>query len=107
MGAETRVTQHGKVGVKELLAIEPRNETFVVEPPKVEQEAENAVPSCCAAKTCSKTNPESAADCSVEEVKTRAETRFGITSFVYSTERMMSRSKLMKEMGKWQKARAA
>jgi len=107
--AETRVTQHGKVGVQELLDIASRRNHETVEPHKV-QDVASPVPSCCVAKTCSTTNPDSTDTCSssgVDKAKTRAETRFGITSFVYTTERMMSRAKLLMVLDKWQKSRTA
>lgn len=110
--ADTRITEYGRVKVNELLGAEERELAEVeavrsapVEPPQP------AKPSCCAAKTCSKTNKASSIDCSDETsqegMKSRAETRFGITSFVYSTERMMSRVKLLDEVARWQKAREA
>merc|ERR1712150_394648 len=61
--------------------------------------------------TCSKTNTDSIVSCSEEpsqeDARSRAETRFGITSFVYSTERPMSRSKLLPFMDSWQQANEA
>jgi len=102
------------VGVQELLAIQPKTGREIFEPeilePQTVKDATPPLPSCCVAKTCSATSADSTTQC-VDETKasekTRAETRFGITSFVYTTERMISRVKLAKELGKWQKARVA
>lgn len=112
--ADTRVTTYGKVKVNELLGAEAK-EPLAVEPAAAPVEIAAAQPekvsACCAAKTCSKTNKASADDCSEEvernEAKSRAETRFGITSFVYSTERVMSREKLLQQIESWQQSRAS
>jgi len=116
--ATLRITEYGKVKVDELLATEPKVWTDAQDAEKSQSlEAAAASPdniaepakACCAAKTCSATNKESTKECNSksksEETRSRAETRFGITSFVYSTERMMSRIKLMKLLDEWYKAR--
>lgn len=107
--AETCVTQYGKVDVRELLTIESRRGHASLEQQRV-PEIEPPKSSCCAAKMCSSSNSDSTATCtssSSNKAETRAESRFGITSFVYTAERMTSRAKLVRELGKWQSARAA
>jgi len=115
--ATIRTTRHGKVKVDELLAMEPKASTDVRYSANAEggedaassPEKAEPVSACCAAKTCSSTNKESTKECEsvqIEEAKSRAETRFGITSFVYSTERVMSRALLLKHLGEWQQTRS-
>lgn len=112
--AEINVTEHGKIDVHAFLAAEPKDQHSAPSEDKSSDEGgskdEGSLPSCCAKKTCSSTNKDSVEACSSKEptpeMRSRAETRFGITSFVYSTERVMSRVKLMQELGKWQQARA-
>jgi G3E family GTPase len=112
--ATIRATEYGKVNVEEFLAVDlgpgsDAQESDAPSPNKIEEPAEEPVKACCAAKTCSSTNKESTTDCGSssesEQAPSRAQTRFGITSFVYRTERMMSRVKLIKQLGEWQKAR--
>eukprot|EP00747_Dinoflagellata_sp_TGD_P222794 gnl/TRDRNA2_/TRDRNA2_94478_c0_seq1.p1 gnl/TRDRNA2_/TRDRNA2_94478_c0~~gnl/TRDRNA2_/TRDRNA2_94478_c0_seq1.p1 ORF type:complete len:498 (-),score=58.64 gnl/TRDRNA2_/TRDRNA2_94478_c0_seq1:124-1617(-) len=112
--ATVRATQHGKVKISEFLDMEPKVQSdadsqSVEAVASSQDEAAAPVSSCCAAKTCSATNKESTKECESisepEESRSRAEIRFGITSFVYSTERLMSRVKLLKHLGEWQKAR--
>jgi len=116
--ATIRITQYGKVKVDELLAVEPKASADVHSSGNTEggedvasslEKATEPVSACCAAKTCSSTNKESTTECEsgqTEEMRSRAETRFGITSFVYSTERVMSRPLLLKQLGEWQKTRS-
>jgi G3E family GTPase len=109
--ATVRTTEYGKVKVDEFLAVELKagvenihNQDVAASPDK----APETVKSCCAAKTCSSTNKESTKACGSKNESTapsRAEQRFGITSFVYTTERMMSRVKLLDQLNKWQQAR--
>merc|ERR1712008_249502 len=116
--ATLRITEYGKVKVDELLAAEPRVLTDVHDVDKsrnldaaavAPDNTADAIKACCAAKTCSATNNKSTKECNStsksEETQSRAESRFGITSFVYSTERIMSRAKLMKLLDEWYKAR--
>merc|ERR1712008_460930 len=109
-----RTTQYGKVKVDEFLAVQPKASADVQSSRNIEggedvvsspEKATENVSACCAAKTCSSTNRESTTECEsgqAEEMRSRAETRFGITSFVYSTERVMSRQLLMTQLGEWQ-----
>lgn len=111
--ADTRTTEYGKVKVNELLGAEPK--VFAIEEEQAAKASaappaqEKPKSACCVAKTCSKTNADSVVDCSeeagAEDEKSRAETRFGITSFVYTTDRVMSRAKLLPHLGRWQYAR--
>jgi G3E family GTPase len=119
--AAIRVTEYGKIEVDEFLDVKPRSRKDrqvadkscevedVVASPEVQQSAA-PVSACCATKTCSSTNTESTKDCesksSSGKTPSRAESRFGITSFVYSTERIMSRAKLLKRLSEWQQSRA-
>lgn len=117
--ATVRTTEYGKVKVDELLALEAKAlmdsqnsdrslhlEDAAASPDAIAQPKS----ACCAAKTCSSTNKDSTMDCESgnksQQTKSRAEARFGITSFVYTTQRLMSQEKLMKQMEHWQKARA-
>jgi G3E family GTPase len=119
--AAIRVTEYGQIEVDEFLDVKPRSRKDrqvadkscevedVVASPEVQQSAA-PVSACCATKTCSSTNTESTKDCesksSSGKTPSRAESRFGITSFVYSTERIMSRAKLLKRLSEWQQSRA-
>jgi len=116
--AALRITEYGKVEVDELLDAEPKVLTDAHHAENIQNleaaavspdNTAEPVKACCIKKTCSATNKESAKECSSksksEETRSRAETRFGITSFVYSTERIMSRAKLMKLLDDWYKAR--
>eukprot|EP00746_Dinoflagellata_sp_MGD_P146396 gnl/MRDRNA2_/MRDRNA2_78880_c0_seq1.p1 gnl/MRDRNA2_/MRDRNA2_78880_c0~~gnl/MRDRNA2_/MRDRNA2_78880_c0_seq1.p1 ORF type:complete len:242 (-),score=39.04 gnl/MRDRNA2_/MRDRNA2_78880_c0_seq1:125-850(-) len=115
--ATIRVTEHGKMDVDELLAVEPK--VWIDTNNKEESRNRNAVAAsdddkaepikaCCAAKTCSSTNKESTKECDsksqTKETPSRAEARFGIKSFVYRTNRIMSEAKLLKILEEWDKA---
>merc|ERR1712224_568977 len=116
--AETRITQYGKVEIDALLSASP-NGLHKVENAEANYTSQDAVafqneveqvPSCCVKKTCSSTDNNSTVPCASETLSVtqpRAESRFGITSFVYRTERVMSWEKLYEELNKWQHAREA
>jgi G3E family GTPase len=119
--AVVRTAEYGKLEVNEILGIQPEARTDasmaatnlqMSDSEKLTASADETVEpvkACCAAKTCSSTNDKSTAACestsTPKRSESRAETRFGIVSFVYCTERLMSRVKLMKVLGDWQKAR--
>eukprot|EP00931_Biecheleriopsis_adriatica_P104745 TRINITY_DN79384_c0_g1_i1.p1 TRINITY_DN79384_c0_g1~~TRINITY_DN79384_c0_g1_i1.p1 ORF type:complete len:479 (+),score=63.95 TRINITY_DN79384_c0_g1_i1:61-1497(+) len=104
--AETHVTEYGKVEISDLLDLKVIKNSSAVRP-NARASEDRAVPSCCAAKTCSSTNKASTEACSEEvDLRSRAESRFGITSFVYRTDRMMSYEKLLQALEHWQEAKS-
>lgn len=111
--ADTQITTYGRVEVTELLgALAKQPLDTDMEAARMVEPAPPArkVSACCVKKTCSKTNKQSATICSEDsgkqDTRSRAEKRFGITSFVYTTDRLMSRSKLVPHLERWQRARA-